>query len=42
MAYAAAGYKFKDFLGVGIVTDLIYLGASAVLIPLIFPFDEKL
>ncbi len=36
--YGAGGYKFKDFLKVGLPLNIIFALASLIIIPLFFPF----
>ena len=36
--YGAGGYKFADFLKVGLPLNIIFAGLAAVILPLFFPF----
>ena len=38
MVYAAGGYRFSDYLKVGIPLDLIFMAVTVVLAPIIWPF----
>jgi di/tricarboxylate transporter len=38
MVYAAGGYRFQDFLKVGLPLNVIFIAMAIVLIPRYFPF----
>jgi len=38
LVYTAGGYRFSDFLRVGVPMNLIVGAASVIAIPLFFPF----
>lgn len=38
LVYAAGGYKFSDFIKIGLPINLIWLGLGTAFIPLIWPF----
>ena len=37
--YGAGGYKFRDFLKIGIPLNIIFAGLATVVIPMFFPFE---
>jgi di/tricarboxylate transporter len=41
MVYAPGGYKFTDYLRVGIPLDLLFMAVTCALTPLVFPFYPK-
>lgn len=41
MVYNAGGYRFGDFVRVGVPLNIIFLGASVYLIPLFWPFVAR-
>jgi di/tricarboxylate transporter len=38
MVYGAGGYRFADFVRMGVGLDLVCFGIATLLIPLLFPF----
>ena len=38
MVYGPGGYKFSDYLRVGIPMDLLAMVVAVILVPLVFPF----
>jgi di/tricarboxylate transporter len=38
MVYGPGGYKFSDYLRLGIPLDLIFFIVTVLLAPLVFPF----
>lgn len=39
MVYGAGGYKFTDFIKIGLPLNVIYWILGIVLIPIFFPFN---
>ena len=38
LVYGAGGYKFRDFIKIGLPLNLLFCGLSAYLIPKLWPF----
>jgi di/tricarboxylate transporter len=38
MVYGPGGYKFKDFVKIGVLMDVLYFACCTALIPVMFPF----
>jgi di/tricarboxylate transporter len=38
MVYGPGGYKFTDYLRVGIPLDLVFMAVTVTLTPIVFPF----
>jgi di/tricarboxylate transporter len=38
MVYGAGGYRFSDYLRIGIPLDLVVMGVTVTLAPVYFPF----
>jgi di/tricarboxylate transporter len=42
MVYGPGGYRFTDFLKVGLALDLVVMATALVVIPLVWPLDRLL